>query len=55
MADLKTGKRDYYQVDGDRLVRTRRWCPKCGEGAFLAEHPDRASCGRCGYTEFKKA
>ncbi len=47
-------KRDYYQMDGERLTRTRRWCPKCGEGTFLAEHHDRASCGRCGYTEFQK-
>ncbi|MCD6403782.1 MAG: 30S ribosomal protein S27ae, partial [Nanoarchaeota archaeon] len=26
----------------------------CGPGVFLAEHKDRFSCGKCGYTEFKK-
>lgn len=45
-------KRDLYDVQGDKLVRKRRACPKCGEGVFLAEHKDRHSCGKCGYTEF---
>ncbi|MDD4163069.1 MAG: 30S ribosomal protein S27ae [Methanothrix sp.] len=29
-------------------------CPRCGNGVFLASHADRQSCGKCGYTEFKK-
>jgi small subunit ribosomal protein S27Ae len=29
-------------------------CPKCGPGFFMAEHSNRKSCGKCGYTEFKK-
>ena len=45
----------YYKIEGDKLVRLKRFCPKCGEGVFLAEHPDRYSCGKCGYTEFKKS
>ncbi|MDK2849769.1 MAG: ubiquitin-small subunit ribosomal protein S27Ae [Candidatus Woesearchaeota archaeon] len=32
----------------------KKVCPKCGPGVFLAEHKDRFSCGKCGYTEFKK-
>ncbi|PKL59113.1 MAG: 30S ribosomal protein S27ae, partial [Methanomicrobiales archaeon HGW-Methanomicrobiales-4] len=28
--------------------------PRCGPGVFMGEHNDRASCGKCGYTEFKK-
>ncbi|MCA9478717.1 MAG: 30S ribosomal protein S27ae [Simkania sp.] len=28
-------------------------CPKCGPGIFLADHKDRVSCGKCGYTEKK--
>lgn len=58
MADEKKGpqvsKRNYYKVEGDRVVRSRKHCPKCGPGVFLAEHKDRVSCGRCGYTEFRK-
>ncbi len=39
---------------GLRLHRTRKVCPRCGAGVFLAEHKDRYSCGKCGYTEFMK-
>jgi ubiquitin-small subunit ribosomal protein S27Ae len=41
-----------YQIEGDKITR-RPTCPKCGAGVFLAEHPDRLHCGRCGYVEFK--
>ncbi len=44
----------YYEIKGDKVVRKRKFCPRCGEGVFLAEHPDRRTCGKCGYTEFKK-
>jgi small subunit ribosomal protein S27Ae len=46
-------KRELFKVEGDKIIRLRRSCPKCGEGVFLAEHTDRLSCGTCGYTEFK--
>ena len=63
MADVKKGKKEeapeqskrmLYKVEGGRVVRSRRACPKCGPGVFLAEHKDRNSCGNCGYAEFKK-
>ncbi|GGM75565.1 hypothetical protein GCM10007108_11860 [Thermogymnomonas acidicola] len=47
-------KRELYKLEGEKVVRERRYCPRCGPGVFLAEHEDRLSCGRCGYTEFKK-
>ena len=46
--------REIFKVEGDKIVRLRRHCPKCGDGFFLADHKDRLSCGKCGYTEFKK-
>jgi small subunit ribosomal protein S27Ae len=46
-------KREVFKVEGDKIVRQRRSCPKCGDGVFLADHKDRFSCGKCGYTEFK--
>jgi len=46
-------KREIFKVEGDKIVRLRRNCPKCGDGVFLADHKDRLSCGACGYTEFK--
>lgn len=47
-------KRTVYKVEDNKLVRSRQHCPKCGPGVFLAQHADRVSCGRCGYTEFLK-
>lgn len=41
-----------YKVEGDKVVKGTR-CPRC-EFSFLAEHKDRKTCGKCGYTEFKK-
>jgi len=46
-------KIEIFKVEGDRISRQRRHCPKCGDGVFLAEHKNRTSCGKCGYTEFK--
>jgi small subunit ribosomal protein S27Ae len=46
-------KSKYYEIEGDKLIRTHRTCPRCGEAVFLAQHKDRFSCGKCGYTEFK--
>ena len=48
------GINDLYEVSDDKVTRKRRFCPKCGDGVFLGEHKDRSSCGKCGYTEFKK-
>jgi small subunit ribosomal protein S27Ae len=49
-----TSKRDAYEVSGDKVTRKKPTCPKCGPGVFMATHGDRKSCGKCGYTEFKK-
>ncbi|OGS52547.1 MAG: 30S ribosomal protein S27ae [Euryarchaeota archaeon RBG_13_61_15] len=47
-------KKDYFKLENGKLTRTRKHCPKCGPGVFMAEHPNRVACGKCGYTEFKK-
>ncbi|TXT66881.1 MAG: 30S ribosomal protein S27ae [Promethearchaeota archaeon] len=44
----------YYKIEGDKLVRTHRSCPKCGPSVFMAEHYDRFTCGNCKYTVFKR-
>jgi len=46
-------KIEFFKVEGNRVNRIRKHCPKCGPGVFLAEHKNRFSCGKCGYTEFK--
>lgn len=43
-----------YKISGESVTRIGKLCPKCGAGVFLAEHKDRMSCGKCGYTEFSK-
>lgn len=40
----------YYKIEGGKLVRLKRECPRCGRGVFLAEHKDRLYCGKCGHT-----
>lgn len=41
-----------YKIEGGHLARQRKSCPKCGAGVFMAQHKDRMTCGKCGYTEF---
>jgi small subunit ribosomal protein S27Ae len=50
MAKARVG---LYSTKGETLERTHKFCPKCGAGIFLAEHANRRSCGRCGYSESK--
>lgn len=43
----------YYEVKGDKLVRSLKKCPRCG--AFMAHHKGqrpRWTCGSCSYTEY---
>ncbi|MFC1722796.1 30S ribosomal protein S27ae [Nanoarchaeota archaeon] len=47
-------KYKHYEVSGNELKRTQKFCPKCGVGVFMAKHKDREVCGQCGYTEFGK-
>lgn len=50
----KKGLWRLYRVEGDKIVRSATFCPVCGAGYIMAEHEDRYTCGRCGYTSFKK-
>ena len=58
MADKKSGTKGefsvykFYKVQGDKVSKTKRDCPRCGKGTFMAEHKDRFTCGKCGFTEF---
>ena len=47
-------KSEFYKVDGPKVERKRKFCPKCGAGVFMGEHKDRFVCGSCSYTEWKK-
>jgi small subunit ribosomal protein S27Ae len=52
--EAKASKTKLYKVEGKTVKRLRPQCPRCGPGVFMAEHKNRWSCGRCGYTDFKK-
>ncbi|MEA1992966.1 MAG: 30S ribosomal protein S27ae [Euryarchaeota archaeon] len=44
---------DKYTIKDGKVTR-KKTCPRCGAGVFLADHENRLTCGKCGYTEFKK-
>ncbi|HZD81498.1 MAG TPA: 30S ribosomal protein S27ae [Nitrososphaeraceae archaeon] len=58
MADKKSTSKGevsvykFYTVKDDKITRSKRDCPRCGKGVFMAEHKDRHTCGKCGFTEF---
>jgi small subunit ribosomal protein S27Ae len=44
-----------YKVEGDKVVRLRPLCERCGPGYFMADHGNRYTCGHCGFTKYKPA
>lgn len=42
-----------YKIEGDKLIRLRPTCDRCGPGYFMADHGDRYTCGHCGFTRYK--
>lgn len=58
MADKKGKRKNRKVVEINKLYSNgkskNKTCPKCGPAVFMAEHKNRISCGKCGYTEFKK-
>jgi len=45
---------DIYDIKEGKVSKKRQECPRCGAGTYMAEHENRTSCGKCGYTVFKK-
>jgi small subunit ribosomal protein S27Ae len=44
-----------YKIEKDKIARLRPTCERCGPGYFMADHGDRYTCGRCGFTRYKPA
>ena len=42
-----------YKVEGDKVIRLRESCPRCGAGTFLARYKNRTWCGRCGWARIE--
>ncbi len=43
-----------YKVEGDTVTRKKKVCERCGDSVYMAEHPDRQTCGKCGFTIYKR-
>ncbi len=43
-----------YEIKDGKLIRKNPTSPKEGPGIFMAVHKNRKTCGKSGYTEFKK-
>jgi len=41
-----------YKIEGTKVTRTLKFCPRCGPGVFLMNSKGRLYCGKCHYTEF---
>ena len=49
--NVKLAVLKFYTIDGNGNVsRTRKSCPSCGVGVFMAKHFDRLYCGKCAVT-----
>jgi len=42
-----------YKVEGDKVTKMLKFCPRCGPGVFLMDSERRLYCGKCHYTEFE--
>ncbi|MBS3076560.1 30S ribosomal protein S27ae [Candidatus Pacearchaeota archaeon] len=42
-----------YKIEGDKVKRLARSCPRCGPGVFLMNSQGRLYCGKCHYAEFE--
>lgn len=50
----KTSKKySMYKVEGDKVTRNAKFCPRCGPGIFLMNSQGRTYCGTCHYSEFE--
>ncbi|MEM1946113.1 MAG: 30S ribosomal protein S27ae [Candidatus Caldarchaeum sp.] len=49
----KKGLWSRYVLKDGVLQKSLTSCPRCGAGFFMADHGNRLTCGKCGYTKFK--
>lgn len=42
-----------YKIEGDKVAKEGKFCPRCGPGIFLMNSQGRTYCGKCHYSEFE--
>ena len=42
-----------YKIEGEKISRSAKFCPRCGPGIFLTDSQGKIYCGKCHYSEFK--
>lgn len=40
-----------YEIKNGKVLRKSEFCPRCGNGIFLAKNKNRIWCGKCGYAK----
>ncbi len=55
MKHKPTKQWEILKVEGNKIKRLKKQCPRCGEGVYMAEHKEkdgkiRYYCGKCSYT-----
>ena len=43
-----------YKIENGKVVRLKKVCERCGDSVYMAEHKDRQTCGKCGFTIYKR-
>ncbi len=43
-----------YKIEGHKITRISKFCPRCGPGVFFMKANNRLYCGKCHYTSFDK-
>ena len=44
---------DYYTVEDGKVKKLKSECSVCEVATYMADHPDRMVCGKCGKTHFR--
>ena len=44
----------HYKIEEGKAVKIKKECERCGDANYMAEHKDRWTCGRCGFTIYKR-
>ncbi len=54
MKHKPTKQWEILKVKGDKVESSKKPCPRCGSGTYMADHKDRYYCGTCHFAEWKK-